>query len=144
MALKLELTDNKGVKTRYYRIKSMEIEGGKIRVRLFGYVNQATRDAEKVALEKNALADAYDNNLYTLRQELNGSLGNEDETERIAELSSQINDLEFATDRPTRSELADTHYSEDDVVVDYFEPLTTEGVYQKVAQTDKYAGAESV
>jgi hypothetical protein len=144
MALKLEVTDNKGVKARYHRVRSLEFGGGKIKVTLFGYVNQATRDSEKNALDGNAKARAYEDNLASLRAELNDIIGNTEQEERVVELTNQINELELATDKPKFTEVVDTHYSEDEVEIDYLEAMTLEGVYTKLAESGKYGGAERI
>lgn len=144
MALKKDITDEKGVKTRYYRIKGIELEGGKIRVKLHSYVNQTTRDSEKNAIEQNAKAQAYQDSLNAIRAELDSLVGNSDEDDRVRELTDQVNAMESNPDRPAFTTIVDTHYGEDEVVIDNVETLSLEAIYEKLIADGKYAGSESV
>lgn len=146
MALALDITDNKGVKTRYHAIRSFEYKDGRLSVKLYSYVNQATRDSEKIASSQNAQAQAYEDNLQALRSELDSLIGKTDEESvaRVSELSEQINTLTLDPERPNFVEVVDTHYAEDEVKLDYFEPITTEALYNKISASGRYSGATSV
>lgn len=152
MALKIDITDEKGVKTRYHKIKSFEYKDGYLKVTITSYVNQTTRDAERSAIEENKQAEIYDNNVEQLRAELdhlsaqlspNGE-GDADVITRVKELSQQVNDLVSNPDRPTYQPPTDKYYSEQEVNLPYFEPLTLDGIYQVLASEGRYGGAESI
>lgn len=149
MALKKDITDSKGVKARYHRIRSFNYEDGKLTIVLVSYVNQTTRDAEKTTLDGNVLATNYDADTEQLRKQLQPLIdavqsGDEDKRDELKELSNQINEREFSQDRPTHSPVVDTAYSIDEVVLDYFEPLSLEGIYTKLTEGERYAGAETI
>ena len=144
MALKLDITDSKGVKTRYHRICSVEFNASTIIVKLHSYVNQATRDSEKNAVDQNAKVRAYEDKINALRLEFDGLIGNEDETERTVELSNQINELELDPARPQYSPVVDTHYSEDEVTLPALENFTLDAVYALLTADGRYKDAEAV
>jgi len=144
MALKKDITDSKGVKARYHRIKTIDINVDTLTVRVFSYINQETRDAEKKALDGNAKAFEYDQNIQLLRNELTPLIGNPDEDERVKELSEQINELEYAEDRPVYAEVSDTHYDEATVEIDRPEVFTLDTIYAEVVKLGRYAGSESI
>lgn len=152
MALKIELTDEKGVKVRYLKIHEYKGNSEKITVTLRSYVNQATRDAESQAVEQNRLASEYDANLDKLRSELdslssqlqpNGE-GDEEVRARIAELTKEVNSLTLDADRPSYVEEQDRYYSEQEVELDYFEPISLSALYKAISELPEYAGAEQV
>lgn len=152
MALKIDITDDKGVKTRYHKIKSFTYEDGKITVKLASYVNQSTRDAEKNAVDGNALASQFDATTEQIRNELdqlssqlspNGE-GDKDVIARIKELSEEVNTRVADPNRPRYTQVVDRFYDEAEVELAYFEPLTLEGIYAKLSTEGRYTGAESI
>ena len=152
MALKIDITDEKGVKTRYHKIKKFEYKDGVLLVKMSSYVNQATRDAEKEAVEINRQALQYDRTTDELRDELdqlgsqitpNGE-GDEDIINRVKELSNEVNERVTNPNRPQYVDLVDKAYGETDVELPYFEPLTFDGIYAKLSTGGRYTGAESV
>lgn len=152
MALKIDITDEKGVKTRYHKIKTFTFNGTNLTVQLSSYVNQAVRDAEKQAVDNNKLAEQYDNDTNDLRAELDrlsAQIQSTDDpdpavVDRAKELSDTLASRATAQDRPVYATVTDRHYSEITVEVDYFEPLTIDGIYAKLATEGRYAGAESI
>lgn len=152
MALKLDITDEKGVKVRYHAIRSFKYTPEKtLEVSLYSYVNQATRDTEKNIVEQNAAAVAYDNNLNQLRAELTKASdeiiadeNNADARDRAIKLTDQVNELTLSPDRPYVTEVTDTHYTEDVILLPYIEPLTLDSLYTLLASDGKYKGAESI
>lgn len=152
MALKIDITDDKGVKTRYHRIKSFRYSPDELIVTLASYVNQSTRDAEKEAIDGNRLAEQYDATTEELRNELdnlssqlspNGE-GDPEVIARIKELSTEVNERVTNTNRPQYSQVVDKSYDTYDVNLPYFEPLTLDGIYAKLAVEGRYTGAESI
>ena len=155
MALKIDITDGRGVKTRYSAIRSFLYERGKLKVTLYGYVNQATRDAEKQLEQAVIDAEAYDLETQRLADELDvlapkqhDPTLTEQELEalrvEVAELTKQVNDRKLNPDRPRVEQIPDTHYSEHVIEIDYFEPLSLSGIYDRLVETDRYSGAEKV
>lgn len=153
MALKIEITDEKGVKTRYHKIRGFIYNGDVLTVRLISYVNQTIRDAEKDKTENNAQAIAYDKNLDAKRRELDelskqvspSGEGEDDVIARIKELSAEVNDLASNPNRPQYQSLFNNFYDEVELDIAYFEPLSLEAIYKKLAQeTNRYKGAESI
>lgn len=152
MALQIDITDIKGVKTRYHRVRSITLAGDTIEIKMRGYVNQATRDAEKNALKNNEASDAYDRETEQIRQQLdalsaqlqpNGE-GDPAVIEQIKELSQQVNDRTSNTARPQWTPVVDRYYDETDITLPVFEPLTLDGIYQRLAAAGKYAGASNI
>lgn len=152
MALKIDITDEKGVKVRYHKIKSFKYADGNLKITLASYVNQATRDAEKIASDSNVLAEQYDATTDQIRAELdsysaqltpNGE-GDPEVIAKIQELSQQVNDRVANPDRPTYTQVADKYYDTYDTELPYFEPLSLENIYAKLSVEGRYAGAESI
>lgn len=152
MALKVDITDDKGVKTRYHRIEAFTYRDGKLKVSVRGYVNQTTRDAEKLAVESNQQALQYDMDTEDMRNQLdnlsaqlqpNGE-GDPEVIAQIQELSAQVNERVSNQARPLYSQVVDKYYDESEVELDWFEPLTMESLYAALAQTERYLGAESI
>lgn len=152
MALKIDITDGKGVKTRYHVIRSFKYEQDNgISIEVYGYVNQATRDAEKKAVLQNENARAYDLNLDSIRQQLDEASKtyqldqeNIEARDKAVELTENINSLALDPNRPTFVLTPETHYSVETIGIPYFEPITLEGLYSKLATEGKYVGAESI
>ena len=145
MGLTLDITDARGVKTCYHIIKSFEWEDCKLKIKLFSYVNQDTRNAEKQAIEQNRLVKAWTDELAKMQAELDRLIGNEDAVERVAELTDLINQKQLDDNRPQPVEIVERHYSEDEVELEYCgSPITLESLYQKLASEGKYKGAKSM
>jgi len=149
MALKIDMTDEKGVKTRYHMVRSFTYDKTNIRVSMFSYVNQATRDSEKNIIESNLVAMEYEAELNTVKsqlQELIDKLTAGDETvrEEIAILTDRLNTMTLAEDKPVYKEPIDTHYSEVEITMPYLEPLSLEALYIKLTESGIYAGAELI
>jgi hypothetical protein len=152
MALQVDITDEKGVKTRYHKIRSILFDTDNIVVTMRSYVNQATRDAEKKAVEGNALATKYDNEINDLRAQLdelsaqlqpNGE-GDPAVIEQIKELSQQLNDKVSAPDRPQYYQIIDKYYNESTIELPIIDPVTLDALYVKLASVGQYNGAVSV
>lgn len=150
MALKLDITDEKGVKTRYHAVKSYQLKDSQLEVTVKSWVNLETRDAERLGEANNADAKAYDAETETLRQELDAlsaQLANGDDSvqDRVVELSNQVNERTLNNERPTYLKVVDRHYTENTTVMDYFEPITLEAIYNRLtAEGAKFYGAETV
>lgn len=152
MALKLDITDDKGVKTRYHKIKSLEYDGEELKIRLVSYVNQAVRDAEKLAKETTKQAFEYDKRTEEIRKELDtlssqltpDGKGEPEVVARAVELSNEVNERVTNPDRPQYQEATEKSYNETEIKMEYFEPLTLEAIYDKLATGDKYANAEKI
>lgn len=145
MGLALDITDTKGIKTRYHIIKSFEWQDCTLKIKLFSYVNQATRDAEKKAVEQNNRVKAWAEELNKKQAELDALVGNPDEAEKIALLADEINKMKLDENRPQPVEEVDRHYTEDEITLDYCgTPITLDLLYQKLAETGKYKGAKSI
>lgn len=152
MALKLDITDEKGVKTRYHKIKSFEYDGKELTVKLTSYVNQAVRDAEKNEKETFENAVEYDKRTDELRKELDTlskqltpeGKGEPEIVAKAVELSNEVNERVTNPDRPQYLELKDKSYNETEIKMEYFEPLTLEAIYDKLSTGDKYANAEKI
>ena len=152
MALKIDITDDKGVKTRYHKIKSFEYQGESLNVKLTSYVNQATRDAEKLAKEMNVQAREYDERTDELRAELDSvskqltpdGKGEPEVVARAIELSNEVNERVSNPSRPTYQSETDKYYTETAVELEYFEPLSIDAIYTKIAEKSQYSGAEKI
>lgn len=152
MALKIDITDEKGVKTRYHKIKSFTYDGDLLKITLASYVNQGTRDAEKSAVDGNSLARQYDTTTEELRAELDSlsaqlqpsGEGEPDVIAKIQELSQQVNDRVLNPDRPNYATVTDKYYDTYDVDLHYFEPLSLEAIYAKLSLEGRYSGAETI
>ena len=152
MALKIDITDGKGVKTRYHKIKSFTYEDGVVTVTMTSYVNQTTRDAEKKAKESAAAAEKYDQDTEALRRELdqlsaqlqpNGE-GDPEVAARIKELSGQVNERVSNPNRPQYLPPVENEYDEQEVKLAWFEPMTMDALYQALTTLERYAGAEAI
>lgn len=149
MALKKEITDNRGVKTRYHSIVSFVCNKKVIVLRVYSYVNQVMRDSEKAVDTQNQKALEYDEATDALRAELDSQsaklvAGDESVRKRIVELTDEVNERTLNPDRPQQANYEAKHYSEMEIVIDYFEPITMEGLYDKLAETTQYGGSEKV
>ena len=60
MAIQKDITDNKGVKTRYHKLDKFVACDDSITANIKSYTNASVRDAEKQAINNNKRAIAYD------------------------------------------------------------------------------------
>lgn len=151
MALKLDITDAKGVKTRYHKIKSFEVREGKVIVTMSSYVNQTMRDYEKNANENNVAYETYrqetealQNEVDTKSNQLASDQENEELRNEVVELSNQLNERLMNPDKPVWVTPEDKYYADEKVELDFFEPITFESIYTKLLEDGKYVGSESV
>lgn len=139
MALKKDITDEKGVKTRYHKIVKLEVFATYIVVYLLGYVNASLRDAEKVDLERAEAYQLHELNLTKIKEALADSTLSSDER---SNLLTELNDAIVNT--PPAPDNLQLHYAETSTIIDYFEPLSIPLVYQKLTESGDYEGAEQV
>lgn len=151
MALKLDITDSKGVKTRYHKVKSFEVKDGKVIVTVSGYVNQAMRDYEKNATENNDTVEAYRQETERLQElvdaksaELANNQDNQELHDEVVRLSNDLNARHLNPDKPVFMTPEDKYYTTEQVEINYFEPLSYEGIYGKLLELPKYSGAEKI
>jgi len=152
MALRIDITDDKGVTTQYHKIKSFEYDGKELTVKLASYVTKAMRDAEKAVIDTNNLALQYDENVETLRTELDTlssqltpeGKGEPEVVARAIELTDEVNTLVLNTERPIYAPETDKYYTETEIKIEYFEPLTLEAIYDKIATDERYATTKKI
>ena len=152
MALRIDITDDKGVTTQYHKIKSFEYDGKELTVKLASYVTKAMRDAEKAVIDQNKLALEYDTNIETLRTELDSlssqltpeGKGEPEVVARAVELTEEVNSLVLTTERPVYQDELEKYCAETEIKIEYFEPLTLEGIYDKIATDERYATAQKI
>lgn len=138
MALAIDITDEKGVKTRYHAIKGFSCDGEVITAKLRSYVNKETRDAEQHTLENNQRVVEYERGIEERIAKLDAlTAQQEDERDEaeIQRLAEEINTLKLAEDKPTYQQVIDRYYSEQEVQVPYFEPFTVGALYAKITET---------
>ena len=138
MALQKDITDSKGVKTRYHAIKNFACDGEKINIKIRSYTTKAVREAEKEAIDNNIATKKYNQKIADLSAELDGLVGLTDEvsTARIVELTKEINRLSLAKDRPQYTETPERFYSEMEIAMPYFEPISLDLLYDKICQRE--------
>lgn len=149
MALKIDITDEKGVKASYHKIRGFDYKDGVLTVVLRSYVNEATRDSEKQILDGNIAFHAYNQATEDMKAELDtksAQLANGDESvrERVIELSNEVNERVFSATQPQWQDPRDRYYTQSDVVLPYVEPLSVASLYTQLASDGKYSGAESI
>ena len=137
MAIQKDITDNKGVKTRYHKLDKFVACDDSITANIKSYTNASVRDAEKQAIDNNKRAIAYDAEIQTLRNKLDkAQTENVDgaKDDFVAQLVDEINKKEFDTARPRLVEVVERHYSEKEFKISYFEPITQEAIYNKLME----------
>lgn len=138
MALKIDITDEKGVKTRYHKITRVEFDSTSVYVTLIGFVNATLRDAEKANQDIAESYQAYQDELDTLKDQVSTTPEGVEKDELRTKLADKL------ASAPARPELVKLNYNERSVTLPYFEPLSISSVYGKLAETGEYAGAENI
>ena len=138
MALQKDITDAKGVKTRYHAIKAFSCDEKEIKITIRSYTTKTTREAEKKAIENNILATNYEKQITDLTTELDNLLGatEPEKLARIDFLTNEINRLSLAENRPRLVEVEDRFYSEMEIAIPYFEPISVELLYDKICERE--------
>ena len=138
MALKKTITNSKGITTRYHKIHAFETDRKIVTVTLRSFTSDAMRrrelDAEETnrqILQRHDDIEALQNQISTLMEQ------NEDEskTPEIQELTEQLNTKVLDTTVPEFIVLEDLNATENKVKLEYFEPLSLENLYTRLAES---------
>lgn len=142
MAIQKDITDIKGVKTRYHILREFQTDTREITAKIRSYTTKATRDAEKAVEANNTKFFAYEEKISQLQAELDKIIGDETQTEKIAQLSEELNALSLSEKRPVFQDFQETHYAEREVRLDYFEPLSIDAIYDKITAGECKCGQD--
>ena len=161
MAIQIDITDDKGVKTRYHKIQKYTYDAEKtskadpnvktcdtMTITLRHYVNATLRDAQKNALAQNAKVDAYEKNEMDLQAQLmdlmtkntDGSLD-----AQVESISDKLNALFIDTNRPKRVDATDKFYYEDEIEIPFSEPISQATIYDYlISNVPSYKGGVKI
>lgn len=144
MAIKLDITDDRGVVTNYHTIKSFAYEDGKLSVKLNSYVDESMRDKEKDTKKQNIDAEKYDEKIQKVQKQLDKHVGVDSDVARkkAVELTKKLNDMTLGDDRPKYSKERDLYCATNDIELEYFEPITLEAIYNKLNEQEIFSGSQ--
>jgi hypothetical protein len=145
MAIAKQITNEKGVISRYHKIHKVEILGDKIKMTVRNYVNQDMRDAEKTAQKNNEKAQAQQLQIYELRQRLEELMAKNTEHDFDAEVkdvsekinAAEANQLQFTP-------VVDKFAEEVEEEIAYFEPFTMAAAYGRLIELEKYKDGKEI
>lgn len=148
MAIKKQITDNKGIITRYHKISGFEASTLGIRIHLLSFVNDSLRQEELAVEAENVEAAKHEEQVKNLQDQITALMEqNEDgsKNDEIREISDKVNELALDPEAPKYTESVKLHASEVSVEIPYFEPITIESLYEAITNGDsKLAGGTQV
>lgn len=148
MALKKQITDEKGIITRYHKIQSFETDRRTIMIQIRSFVTDALRQKELQAEQQNTDADTAAAGIAILQAQISGLMEQNTDgskTDEIKDLTEQLNTQATNQDAPRYVPVNQLHASELEVKLEYFEPISLASLYQALATgTGDLAGATEV
>lgn len=139
MALLKEITDEKGIITKYHKISSfvVDTENQLVRVIIKNYTNQTYREKEKA---NTKITEDFKNKYLELNRLIDKN-GDGYYTEEIVKISEEINSVMEVKDNEPPLAVSDaSELLRYDPEGDY----SLAGIYEELKQTEKYAGSEDI
>lgn len=139
MAIFKEITDNKGITTRYHKIQQIQTDLRVMTVSVRSFVAADFRQQEQDREAQDEARAQREQEIEDLQNQITGLVEQNTDgskTEEIRELSEQVNALVLADDIPQTTYTLGQHAAELEIQIPYFEPISLETLYQKLASTE--------
>ena len=129
MALKLKITNRKGITTNYHRISALEVTD-RIVVTLASYVSKDYRDSEKKIQENLRLKEELE------KQIIDEQVKEDPDMLKIMELQARVNSLDLV---PKENVASSMRYT---VPFDVEDDISFKSIYEQLKQEEVFKDAE--